>query len=239
MVFTTQFLPKTSNIAVMDSSSKQNRSLKKVTVQSNNEISPGAFLLSFTRDFIFIPGQVLAITTTISVAPRMYSIASGTRDENIRILYTLKPGGELTPNLSVLKAGDEIFVSEPAGNFYGIAGSSVWIAAGTGIAPFVSMWRSGLTKDKILIHGGRFLHSFYFENEFKTGLRENYIRCCSRETGEGIYHGRLTRWLQEQPALWPDKKYYLCGSAEMVVETRDLLIEKGISYQNIVAEIYF
>jgi ferredoxin--NADP+ reductase len=101
------------------------------------------------------------------------------------------------------------------------------------------MWRSGLTKDKILIHGGRFVHSFYFESEFKTGLWEKYIRCCSQEVGEGIFHGRLTRWLQEQPQLWPDKKYYLCGSAEMVVETRDILIEKGISYNSILAEIYF
>lgn len=227
------------NFPSMDSSSKQNRSLKKATVLSNSEISPGAFVLSFRRDFVFIPGQVVAITTTSAIAPRMYSIASGTRDENTSILYTLKPGGELTPNLSVLKAGDEILVSDPSGNFYGIAGPSVWIAAGTGIAPFVSMWRSGLTKDKMLIHGGRFLHSFYFENEFNTALGKKYIRCCSRETGEGIYHGRLTRWLLQQPVLWPDKKYYLCGSAEMVVETRDLLIEKGISYQNILAEIYF
>lgn len=223
----------------MDSISKQTRPLKKVTVVSNNEISPGAFVLSFKRDFVFIPGQVLAITTTSAIAPRMYSIASGTRDENVQILYTLKPGGELTPNLSMLKSGDEILISDPAGNFYGIAGPSVWIAAGTGIAPFVSMWRSGLTKEKMLIQGSRFLHSFYFESEFKTGLGEKYIRCCSRETGDGIFHGRVTQWLEQQPAFWPDKKYYLCGSAEMVVETRDLLIEKGISYQNIVAEIYF
>jgi len=94
----------------MDSISKQKRSLKRVTVLSNCEISPGTFVLSFKGDFVFIPGQVLAITTTSVIAPRMYSIASGTRDENIQILYTLKPGGELTPNLSELKAGDEILV---------------------------------------------------------------------------------------------------------------------------------
>jgi ferredoxin--NADP+ reductase len=34
-------------------------------------------------------------------------------------------------------------------------------------------------------------------------------------------------------------KYYLCGSAEMVVDVRDILIAKGIPYEQIFAEIYF
>ena len=40
-------------------------------------------------------------------------------------------------------------------------------------------------------------------------------------------------------SLDPVLKYYLCGSAEMVVDTRDILIEKGIPFENIVSEIYF
>ena len=35
------------------------------------------------------------------------------------------------------------------------------------------------------------------------------------------------------------QKYYLCGSAEMVVECREILLGKGIAFSNIVAEIYF
>ena len=37
----------------------------------------------------------------------------------------------------------------------------------------------------------------------------------------------------------PCLKYYLCGSAEMVVEIRDILIEKGIPFDRIISEIYF
>ena len=36
-----------------------------------------------------------------------------------------------------------------------------------------------------------------------------------------------------------DRKYYLCGSAEMVVGTRDILISKNVPYDAIIAEIYF
>lgn len=214
-------------------------SLKEYKVIANDAIAPGVFVLRYRRDFTFIPGQVVAVALHPAHQPRMYSIASGMQDEEVWLLYNIRPEGELTPPLSELIAGDSIFASAPSGSFYGKAAPAVWIAAGTGIAPFVSMWRSGIPRDKLLIHGGRFLHSFYFEDTFKDALRENYIRCCSNESGDGVFHGRLTTWLQQQPNLPTDRKYYLCGSAEMVVETRDILIEKQVSYDNIVAEIYF
>jgi len=220
----------------------KNSGLKKIIITANDEIAPGVFLLRYKRDYSFIPGQVVALALHLDQPPLIYSIASGTQDEEIWIVYSVKPDGDLTPPLSKTKPGDTLFASEPSGNFFATATPSTWIASGTGIAPFVSMWRSGLRKDKILIHGGKYLHSFYFENEFKEALGANFIRCCSccsQEAGYGIYSGRVTKWLQEQVYLPPDKKYYLCGSAKMVVDSRDILIEKGIPYNNIIAEIYF
>jgi NAD(P)H-flavin reductase len=45
-------------------------------------------------------------------------------------------------------------------------------------------------------------------------------------------------WLRshELPA---GHRYLLCGSARMVVEVRDLLIARGVPFEDIVAEIYF
>jgi ferredoxin--NADP+ reductase len=67
----------------------------------------------------------------------------------------------------------------------------------------------------------------------------NYIRCCTGETSEDVYHDRVTRYLAEHAVPDPGLKYYICGSAEMVVETRDILIEKGIPFDRIISEIYF
>jgi ferredoxin--NADP+ reductase len=83
------------------------------------------------------------------------------------------------------------------------------------------------------------MNQFYFEDELDLAFGNRYIRCCSRENDENIFHGRITAYLSEQTNFPEDYKYYLCGQALMVVEVRDLLIEKGIPYQNIVAEIYF
>jgi ferredoxin/flavodoxin---NADP+ reductase len=222
----------------LDFTGKTKLKLHPVSITSRQEIAPGVFVVSFRRHFSFIPGQVVAVAMHPDHQYRFYSIAGGMQDSDIRLLFDLKPGGQLTPLLASVEHGDTIFVSDPTGNFYGTAKPAVWIAAGTGIAPFISMWRSGLRRNKLLVHSGRFLHSFYFEDELKV-MGKNYIRCFTREAGDGVYHGRINKWISEQNHLPDDRRYYLCGSAEMVVDTRDALIEKGISYENIFAEIYF
>jgi ferredoxin--NADP+ reductase len=213
--------------------------LKAYTIADNKQIAPNAFLLSIKRDFNFIAGQVIGITTHNSIAPRLYSICSGINDPLIKILYTIKPGGELTPKLSELKCGNTIYINMPSGKFLSTNEPAYWIASGTGIAPFVSMLMSGDHKNKKLIHGSRTFDHFYFADMFVNYFGNNYIRCCSGEFNENTYHGRLTNYLSEANYLPQMQMYYICGSAEMVVETRDILIGKGIPYNNIASEIYF
>jgi ferredoxin--NADP+ reductase len=62
--------------------------------------------------------------------------------------------------------------------------------------------------------------------------------CCSGESSGNTFRGRVTEYLINTENL-PDVKYYICGQASMVVEVRDLLIKKGIKFENIMAEIYF
>ncbi len=213
--------------------------LKKTYVISNITIAPNVYLLSFKRDFNFKAGQWIAISLKKEKNPRLYSIASGTQNEEINILYDIKPDGALTPNMATLKKGDVIYVSEADGSFYGNNESAWWIAAGTGIAPFRAMLESGFGKNKKLLQGSRTLNKFYFQKEFLNALGNNYIRCCSQEKGNGIFEGRVTDYLKKLDYLPSNEKYYLCGSSEMVVDTRDLLVSKGVPFGNIIAEIYF
>ncbi|PKP46635.1 MAG: oxidoreductase [Bacteroidetes bacterium HGW-Bacteroidetes-11] len=213
--------------------------LQKVKVLRQTEISPGVFVLSFPRPWDFVAGQVIGISSRETEDARLYSIASGELDDEVDILYNINPDGKLTPWMSRLNTADSIWVSKPFGSFTGAAGPAYWIASGTGIAPFRSMFRTGLTAGKKLLHGGRDLKTFYFEDEFLDRLGNDYVRCSSREAGSGAYHGRLTKYLTDCGTLPIDELYYLCGSAEMVVEVRDILIARGIPFDNIISEIYF
>jgi ferredoxin--NADP+ reductase len=223
----------------MQKKDKQNNKplLHTYEITNNLEISPGVYVISFIRNFDFLPGQVVKIAIDINHAPRIYSICSGNTEKEIRILFNIKDDGFLTPKLASMIPGEKILVSKPYGSFVGTSEKSWWIATGTGIAPFFSMVKSGITTEK-LIHGVRHLNQFYFEDEIEEALNDKYIRCCSSESSCNTIPGRVTDYLNGIQKL-PEVKYFICGQALMVVEVRDLLIKKGIPFENIMAEIYF
>jgi len=220
-------------------SSNYKHPLTQVSIRSSEELTEGFFLISFKRTFDFLAGQVIGITLRENDARRLYSICSGEKEDEVRILYKMVDEGYLTPQLSDLRPGDTIGITPPGGEFTGTPEPAVWIATGTGIAPYYSMLHSGFGKNKTLIHGSRYLEQFHFYDEFHEKMGDNYIRCCSAESDPEVYSGRVSAYLEEQPELDPALKYYLCGSADMVVETRDLLISKGIPFHHIISEIYF
>jgi ferredoxin--NADP+ reductase len=222
----------------MQNNSRQ-QTLSPVKISAVEEISPGAYLLSFPRNFSFSAGQVLKIALGEKEIPRMYSICSGENDTDISILFNVKPEGSLTPHLSQCKQGDTLFISAPLGSFTGDNQPAWMIATGTGLAPFYSMLHSGLSSGKTVIHGVRHLNQFYFDSELTGMLGERYIKCCSRDYNEQVFAGRVTDYLQQLKEIPSGIKYYLCGNGLMVVEVRDLLIARGIPYTNIISEIYF
>lgn len=213
--------------------------LEKTVLSGKKALTVGVYVLQFRRKHQFLAGQVVAITTDAAIPPRLYSICSGVNEEEISILFNIKEDGLLTPLLSKLQMGDQLLVSAPFGAFLGDEQPAWWIASGTGVAPFRSMLRSGLGEEKKLIHGGRTSDSFYFQQEMISLLGSKYVRCCSQEKGDDLYEGRLTQWLREQAVLPENNMYYLCGSSEMVVEVRDILIGKGVAIDKIMSEIYF
>ncbi|NOR76278.1 MAG: oxidoreductase [Draconibacterium sp.] len=217
---------------------KNKPELFEYIISNNEEISPGVHLISFKRDFDFWPGQVVKIAIDLEHPPRIYSICSGNKESEIKILFDIKEDGILTPKLAGMIPGEKILVSKPYGSFLGDMEPAWWISTGTGIAPFYSMVQSGLKIDKKLLHGVRQLNQFYFEDELEWALDDNYVRCCSQQSSCNVIFERVTDYLKTVTDF-PDVKYYICGTSLMVVEVRDLLISKGVPFDKILSEIYF
>jgi ferredoxin--NADP+ reductase len=217
----------------------ENQKYVRVEITDNLMISQTSGLIRFKRNFTFKAGQVIGITTSEKDIPRLYSIASAEKDENIEILYKIIPAGELTPKFMKLKRGNYIYVSPPFGNFISPMLEAWFIATGTGIAPFISMLKSGNAKNNKLIHGSRHPYDFYFSDYLETTLKDNYIKCFTGHEDVPSYKGRVTQYLYSLDNLNTGLKYYLCGSAEMVVDTREILIRRGVPFRNILSEIYF
>ena len=150
--------------------SRAEQQLFPVKVSDNTELSPGVFLISWRQEVPFIPGQVVKLALDRLHPPRIYSVCSGTSEDKFSVLFNIKEEGYLTPRLAAVIPGDELLVSKPYGSFHGDHAPAYWIATGTGIAPFYSMFQSGLSDQKILIHGARHLSQFYFEDELEWAL---------------------------------------------------------------------
>lgn len=223
----------------MGERNKEGAGMKMVRVARNLEVYPRVHLLTWRREDNFLPGQVVKIALEEGEAPRIYSLCSGNGEEEMAVLFNVKEEGSLTPRMAALRPGDALLVSAPYGTFLGDEAPAWWIASGTGIAPFYSMFRSGLGGNKTLVHGVRYPGQFYFGEAFEREMGARYVRCATRGEGEHIFQGRVTAWLEKQEQFPADTRYYLCGNPLMVVEARDLLIAGGVPWEAIVAEIYF
>ncbi len=206
-------------------------------VRTCAEIVPGVHRLGFEPTGPFRAGQVVAVRTAGVEGPRLYSLISGERSAEFEILYDVKPEGSLTPRLAALRPGDPLEVSTPFGEFLRGKGPAWCLAAGTGIAPFWSMLRSGQLDDAGVVHSARTASRFYGADEFRA-LGARYVRCCSREAGTGMFHGRLTDWLAQTP-LPEHTRFMLCGSAEFIVAVREHLLSRTVPLARIQSEIYF
>lgn len=217
---------------------RKQKELFSTTVTALHPLSEGVFVLEFEKLHPFKAGQVLAVALQPNEEPRLYSILSGENDSTMQILFDIHPQGLLTPRLAQLKPGDMLWTSAPFGKFLVSPKASVWIAAGTGIAPFISMLRSADCAQNTLLHSAKTPEGLFFRNEIAKAM-PNYHCFCTRIQTPGIHHMRITEYLKTQHSLDPDQMYYLCGSNQMVLDVREILLQRQISFNHIVAEIYF
>ncbi|HJX84924.1 MAG TPA: FAD-dependent oxidoreductase, partial [Candidatus Angelobacter sp.] len=127
----------------------------------------------------FLPGQSVHIEVALNgrATPFAYSIASAPSEDN-RFEICLKGVSKGSPadSLRELKEGTQVRVTHPQGNFVlqQPVGDTIFLAAGTGIAPIRSMvhWlmRSGhhhQNSQVWLFFGARDQESLFFDHEFR------------------------------------------------------------------------
>ena len=172
---------------------------------------------------------------------RDYSIA-GLEEDRLRLLISTRTGGRGSRFIENADTGAQTVVELPLGGF-GLVDSGrrrLFIATGTGIAPMLAMFgqAAGLERD-ILLFGCR-----YQEEDLTTRIGSpmpgTVVRCLSRQEAPDAFHGRVTQALTalaHDLQLDPEcTDVYLCGSAAMVAEARDVLDREG--YTSVLTEPY-
>jgi ferredoxin--NADP+ reductase/benzoate/toluate 1,2-dioxygenase reductase subunit len=192
------------------------------------------------RGMEFEAGQHILLGAEDSIHKREYSIYSGTKDEQLEILVKEVEDGMVSKQLKKLEEGTYLEVEGPLG-FFSIDPELIkqkrkflFVASGTGIAPFHSMIRSIPELDYTLLHGVRYAEEAYEKDTYE---KDRYILCTSRDD-KGDFHGRITDFIR-QNEFDKDTVCFFCGNFNMIREAMSLLEKKGIPPSQLHAEVYF
>lgn len=203
-------------------------------------LTESTYIVRFDRnDMKFTPGQHITLGLPGDTQLREYSIYSPNTVDYLEVLVKEVEDGLVSKKLRNLKKGDLLRVDGPFGFFtldkkLEDKQKLLFIATGTGIAPFHSIVKSKPDLNYHILHGIRHGSEKYESTEYLNG---NYISCTSRDK-DGSFHGRVTDYLSTHP-LDSNTLVYLCGNYEMIHSVYDLLTTKGFSPDNIRTEVYF
>lgn len=212
----------------------------KYKVKEVRDLTKSTYVVRMERNGMdFKPGQNLNLGLSGDTEKRDYSIYSKIDEDFLEILVKEVEDGLVSKQLKRMNPGDTLEVDGPFG-FFTIKDENIktkkflFIASGTGVAPFHSISGSIPALDFKLIHGVRKLNEAYEKDHYPSG---KYISCVSQEDG-GDFKGRVTDYIKANPV---DKETlcYLCGNVNMIYDVFDILKEQGVPSENLHAEVYF
>lgn len=216
------------------------------------------FRITRPASFRFRSGEFVMIGLPNAEKPvfRAYSIASPSWDEELEFFSIKVPGGPLTEHLQKIQPGDTVLMrKKPTGTLVNdalIPGKRLYMfSTGTGVAPFASLIRDPETYEKfeevILTQTCREVAELTYAKElveevkndplvgeFAAGklrlhtaaTREDYS--CQDRVTTLIENGKLFEDLGVPPLDPAIDRGMICGSMEMINDTKALLEKNGL-----------
>ena len=203
----------------------------------------------------FIPGQFFSLLEKVDgkEITRAYSIASPRGGNQFALCLNRVPDGLLSSFLFTLRPGEEVEMHEPLGYFTlrHPGRRAVFVATGTGIAPFRSMLLDHLPRTQphiTLLFGTRHEQGLLYREDMERMAQEfktfRFLPTLTQpgESWQGRT-GRVQAHLDEALALRTPEEIvnidvYICGLKEMVDDVRRELKRRGFDRKQIIYEKY-
>jgi benzoate/toluate 1,2-dioxygenase reductase subunit len=211
---------------------------KSVIIQ-RHWLSGRVFEIKISRPprFKYESGQWIRIFAAGS--QRDYTLISSPKDQDLILCIRHVEGGQLSHLLGSAELGTQISFTGPGGYFTYKSSEhpAVFVATGTGIAPFCSMARSG-ANGFTMLHGVDDPLELHYKSVIEP-VADLYVPCNSgSQNNQGdFFGGRVTDYMQNHL----DRKvydFYLCGQREMI---RDMLflIDEYFSNSLVYTETFY
>ena len=212
--------------------------MKPFLVISNKKLTADTFCIRTERpNYEIRAGQCFNVGVPGMGINREYSMYSSADAPFLEFLIRNVQDGLVSARLEKLIAGDMVEIDGPYGEFcmpddYQNK-NFVFIASGTGIAPFHAFVKTYPDLKYQILHGVRREDEVYGVEDYRKGA---YISCISKpENGAGF---RVTDYIKKYPPL-KNSYVYICGNRNMIVDSVEILLQQGFSGDQIITEVFF
>ena len=211
------------------------------------------FRLTDPPEIKYVPGQFMQLLTPAyeknkEEVYRAYSIASDPAEKNIIVfIIRLVPGGICTTYcFEYLKTGDTVKMNGPYGEFRLTDTNTemIWIAGGSGMAPFVSMlnqMKNTNNQRKVTYYfGANKVRELFLLDEMKQFEKDlpnfKFVPVVYKPDEDETWNGDtglVTETVGRNNKSLTDIEGYLCGSPGMIDASIKVLVELGMSEEKI------
>jgi CDP-4-dehydro-6-deoxyglucose reductase len=212
------------------------------------------FELVSPSEITFLSGQ----TVMLSIAPgvnRAMSIASPpSENTSITLVHDVSPMGSYSKWAVSAKAGDQMQFMGPLGNFVAYKPAcrrgresprrKIFVATGTGIAPFRSMILDMPSETMTLYWGLRHEEDIFWQKELEEFSNSHpnfqFVLTLSQplENWEGK-RGHVGDHLFADEKNLPGIDFYLCGNKDMITDMREKLKAAGVPDAQVKFELFY
>lgn len=207
--------------------------------------------------FSFKPGQYLTLKTTIEgeEVRRAYSLSTSPDENEWRVAIKKVNNGKFSSFAQNLKAGDEIEVMAPIGNFTVNSTAPknyVLFAAGSGITPIISiakyLVKANDANQITLFYGNKSESETIYKKELdqlaanNTHIKVIYIYS-RQDIDNALLKGRIDaskidKLYNEYLSNQTVNEVYVCGPEEMIFAVKDFFKSKGVDEKQIHFELF-
>jgi ferredoxin-NADP reductase len=201
------------------------------------------FVIHKPSGYTFIPGQATEVAIKKegwATQFRPFTFTGLTKWEHLELMVKIYPErNSVTKELGRTNAGAELIIREPFGAIH-YEGPGVFIAGGSGITPFLSIFREQKRLNQLfgikLLYSNYGVHDVICGAELHDLLKENYINHYTREGVIGFIERRLNKDLLLDYISDFSQRFYVCGSEGFVRDVSTALVDLGASVDSLVID---
>lgn len=207
-------------------------------IQENKDTK--TFVVEKPEGFIFTPGHSIMLSINKpewEYEKRPFSFASSTYEPHLEFIVKVYPEqNNVSLMMHSLKEGDELLLGEPFGNLR-YTSPGIFIAAGVGIAPFFSIFRTLNRENKIqgnkLIWSVKKKEDLFKEDELKEMFNNNLNIIFSQESED--INKKIDKELLKSFIDDYEMPVYICGPTIFIQNIRKIINELKLEKENSVS----